>query len=71
MVRGRAPKGKRVTVKLRRSGKTVRTKRVRARNGRYLIRFRVTKAGRYRAIVRTKRQGRVLRKRTRAVRVRR
>jgi hypothetical protein len=60
-----------VTVRLRRAGKVRKTKRIRARNGRYVVRFKVQRVGRYRAVVRVKSKGRKLRKRTRTVRVRR
>ena len=51
VVSGVAPRGAKLTVKLRRAGHTVATRRVTARKGTYRVTFRVRRAGRYSARV--------------------
>ena len=71
VVRGSAPKGTRLKVRLLRGGKTVARKRTKAGpRGRFVARFRVRRAGRYRVIVTTQRAGRTVRVRTKVVRLR-
>ena len=69
VVRGKAPKGSRLKIRLLRRGELVARKRMTTERRRYKARFRVEKAGRYRAVVTARKDGRKLRKRTKAVRV--
>jgi hypothetical protein len=68
VVRGRAPRGSRLKVRLLRRGEPVARKRKTTSRRRYVVRFRVERPGRYRAVVTAKKNGTKLRKRTRAVR---
>ena len=70
IVSGAAPSGSRLTVKLRRRGRTVATRRVTARRGGYGVRFRVRRAGRYTALVTGTAEGRRVRVAGRAIRAR-
>jgi hypothetical protein len=71
VVRGRAPRGSRLKVRLvRRGGKTVAKRRFTTKRRRWVKRFRVERSGRYRAVVTGRKGDRVMRKRTRLVRIR-
>lgn len=71
---GDAPTGVRLAIKLRRlkdgRARTVRVRRSMTSVNAFRVTFKVKRAGRYRAVVRAKVDGRVVRKKTRRVRVR-
>jgi predicted acyl esterase len=69
VVRGRAPKGSRLKIRLVRRGETVAKKRKKTERRRWVARFRVERAGRYRAVVTGRKGDRKMRARTKAVRV--
>ena len=69
VVRGKAPKGSRLKVRLLRRGELLARKRKKTSRRRYVVRFRVERPGRYRAVVIAKKNGVKLRKRTKAVRI--
>lgn len=70
VVSGVAPRGAKLTVKLRRAGRTVASRRVTARNGTYRVTFRVRRARRYSARVTGTFAGRRLLAVTRSARAR-
>jgi uncharacterized protein len=69
IVRGRAPKGSHLKIRLVRRGQTVARKRKTTTRRHWRARFRVEQPGRYRAIVRARKGDWTKRTRTRAVRV--
>lgn len=70
IIYGDAPAGTKVRVLVKRRGRTVRRRTVKTRVNAFRVRVRVRRPGRYRAVVRVKVDGQVLRARTRRVRVR-
>jgi hypothetical protein len=68
----RAPKGSRLKIRLLRRGKLVAHKRIKAKTKRRrsVVHFRVPRSGRYRAVVKARKGDRVMRARTKRVRVR-
>ena len=70
VVRGRAPKGSKLKVRLLRRGELVARKRKTTQRRRWKVRFRVQQTGRYRAVVKLRKGDQVMRKRTKVVRVR-
>jgi hypothetical protein len=72
VVRGRAPSGSRLKVRLLRGKKIVRARGIQAGpRSRFKTRFRVKKAGRYRGVVKTRIDGTKTRVRTKPRRVKR
>jgi hypothetical protein len=70
VVRGKAPKGSKLKVRLLRRGDLVAKKRKKIERRRWKVRFRVRQPGRYRAVVKARKGDLVLRKRTKVVRIR-
>ena len=70
VVRGKAPKGSRLKIRLLRKGELVARKRLKTERRRWRVRFRVQGTGRYRAVVKGRKGDRVMRTRTKRVRVR-
>ena len=70
VVRGQAPRGSLLKIRLLRRGKLVARKRMETERRRWVARFRVQRPGRYRAVVRARKGDRVMRTRTKLVRVR-
>jgi hypothetical protein len=69
VVRGKAPTGSRLKVRLLRKGELVARKRLTTERRRWRVRFRVQETGRYRAVIRARKGDRVMRTRTKVVRV--
>ena len=66
---GSAPQGVKIHVRLRRKGKVVRRRTRTTRVNAFQLTFRVKRAGRYRAVVTAKVEGKTLRARTKRLRV--